>query len=66
VAIPLEAALVRIWKTDNRVVGAGVLITDTLVLTCAHVVAQALGIPDDTPEMPAGELVVDFHDLEGS
>jgi hypothetical protein len=55
-----EAAIVRIWKTDKSVVGAGVLVTDTLVLTCAHVVAQVLGIPDDTPEPPAGELGLDF------
>ena len=43
-AIPLEAAIVRIRKTDKRVVGAEALSTDTLVLICAHVVAQALGI----------------------
>ncbi len=59
-ATQLEAAIVRIRKTDKSVVGAGVLVTDTLLLTCAHVVAQALGIPDDTPEMPAGELLLDF------
>jgi hypothetical protein len=32
------------------IVGAGLLVGQRQILTCAHVVAQALGLPDDTPE----------------
>jgi len=46
----LNSAIVRIRDTNGRVVGAGFLVGQRQVLTCAHVVAQALGLPDDTPE----------------
>lgn len=57
--IPLESALVRIWNAGSEVVGAGVFVSEKLVLTCAHVVAQALDIPQTAPEVPAGEIALD-------
>jgi hypothetical protein len=38
----LEASLVRIHTTDGRVVGAGFLVGEMHILTCAHVVAGAV------------------------
>jgi WD40 repeat protein/3',5'-cyclic AMP phosphodiesterase CpdA len=46
--------LARLWRGDSSV-GAGFLVDDGHVLTCAHVVADALG-----PAAPAGQVVLDF------
>lgn len=51
---------VRVSGRDgDGVVGAGVLMPGGLVLTCAHVVAAALGEPPDGPP-PREPVVVDF------
>ncbi|MFF3202593.1 trypsin-like peptidase domain-containing protein [Streptomyces sp. NPDC002962] len=42
--VPLEAALVRVWRGD-LLVGAGFLAGPAHVLTAAHVVTDALGLP---------------------
>jgi WD40 repeat protein/energy-coupling factor transporter ATP-binding protein EcfA2 len=55
-----RASFVRLWGTGDVVVGAGVLIGRRHVLTCAHVVAQALNVGEDAPERPAGRVMVDF------
>jgi tetratricopeptide (TPR) repeat protein len=60
VTVPLDSAIVRIRTTDDCVVGAGFLVGQRQVLTCAHVVAQALGLPDHVPEMPQDEVRLDF------
>ncbi|WP_241779121.1 serine protease [Streptomyces rimosus] len=39
---PLYRSFVSV-RGDGRAVGAGVLVSDDLVLTCAHVVNSALG-----------------------
>ena len=47
----LTAGVVRILDSANATVGTGFVVTnDGLIAACAHVVAQALGLPDDTPE----------------
>lgn len=46
----LNSAIVRVRTADDRVVGAGFLVGRRQVLTCAHVIAQALGLPGDAPE----------------
>ncbi|WP_405096138.1 trypsin-like peptidase domain-containing protein [Micromonospora sp. NBC_01412] len=56
--IPIEAALVRIWKGDIPV-GAGFLAGPTHLLTAAHVVATALGCPADG-DPPTDAVEVDF------
>ncbi|MBB4781283.1 trypsin-like peptidase domain-containing protein [Streptomyces rapamycinicus] len=60
-AAPSDASVVRILGADGRPEGAGFLSGYREVITCAHVVARALGIPSDTlAEPPAGRLWVDF------
>lgn len=56
----LRSSIVRIHDWNGRVVGAGFLVTDREILTCAHVIAQALGISEETPEKPADEIRLDF------
>src|SRR5215471_7444797 len=41
--MPLRASVVRILDANSRLVGMGYLITPDTVITCAHVVADALG-----------------------
>ena len=43
--------------------GAGVLIAGNRILTCAHVVAKALGGDESEPERPVEEVAVDFPAL---
>ena len=56
----LSASLVRVLTPTGEVAGAGFLVSPTRVLTCAHVVAQALGARDDLPHPPDGEVRLDF------
>ncbi len=56
----LEASLVRIRTADGRVVGAGFLVGERHILTCAHVVAGALGLADDTPDKPQAPVYLDI------
>ncbi len=56
----LDASLVRIRTADGRIVGAGFLVGERQVLTCAHVVAAALGLADDTPEKPQAVVSLDL------
>ena len=56
----LEPSIVRICRTDGIVVGAGFLVGDRHILTCAHVVAGALGLADDTPEKPQAPVSLDI------
>ncbi len=55
----LEPSIVRICRADGIVVGAGFLVGERQVLTCAHVVAGALGLADDTPEKPQAPVSLD-------
>ncbi|MEG5066693.1 trypsin-like peptidase domain-containing protein [Microcoleus sp. B3-A4] len=63
----LESSLVRIYYSkdnvsiDKRIViGAGFLVSQNSILTCAHVVADALNIARDTAEMPDAKISLDF------
>jgi hypothetical protein len=49
----------RVLRPDGRICGAGVLLTGRHILTCAHVVAEALGC-DASGARPAGPVLVDF------
>lgn len=57
---PLDASLVRICTANRQVVGAGFLVSERHILTCAHVVGQALGLPDFHLESPQGAVLLDF------
>lgn len=61
-ATQLEPSIVRIRKSNGTVVGAGFLVQERYVLTCAHVVAQALGISLYTSEKPL-EVHLDFPNI---
>ncbi len=56
----LEASLVRLRTADGCVVGAGFLVGEQHVLTCAHVVSQALGLVDPPLDLPGGLISLDF------
>lgn len=57
----LKASIARIFSEDEKtVIGMGFLVSQTHVLTCAHVIAQALGFRDDTSGMPHGLISLDF------
>lgn len=56
----LKSSIVRIHDQHGGVVGVGFLVTNREILTCAHVVAQALGIREDTPEEPVEKIQLDF------
>ena len=56
----LTASIVRILDAGGAIAGAGFLVSEEHVLTCAHVVARALGLPDDTLEAPHVGVGLDF------
>ncbi|MCI5118716.1 MAG: hypothetical protein D3913_12355, partial [Candidatus Electrothrix sp. LOE1_4_5] len=59
----LESALVRLLIDEHsprKPVGAGFLVTPTHVVTCAHVVNDALGYPQSRPDLPDSEVFLDF------
>ena len=56
----LNGAIVRIRAGNGRVIGAGFLVGERQVLTCAHVVADALGIQRSTQRTPPGDVPLDF------
>jgi hypothetical protein len=55
-----DASLVRIRTPDGRVVGAGFLVGERQILTCAHVVSQALDLGHTPPDTPRGVVSLDF------
>jgi WD40 repeat protein len=56
----LETGIARVHGVDGQVVGGGFLIGSETVLTCAHVVARALGRPDDERPPAGAEVRLDF------
>jgi len=58
--LDFERSIVRIYFQSKEVKGAGFLVSENQVLTCAHVVALALGIDSRTAEMPTEEVKLDF------
>jgi formylglycine-generating enzyme required for sulfatase activity len=62
----VTTAIVRILDAGRRPVGVGCLVRERLVVTCAHVVADALGLPRGTGEAPSAPIRLDFPFIEGS
>ncbi|MGW7297771.1 nSTAND1 domain-containing NTPase [Streptomyces sp. NPDC054829] len=56
----LPLGIARFWSTDGQVTGTGFLIAENTLCTCAHVVANALGVPDTEPVPPGEPVAVDF------
>ncbi|KXK60407.1 hypothetical protein AWW66_19175 [Micromonospora rosaria] len=63
-AYPLRASIVRILDADKSGVGLGLLVGPREVVTCAHVVARALGLPERFPEaspvVPDAPVLLEF------
>lgn len=56
-----NAAIARIVSAiDDAHVGMGIVIGPRRVLTCAHVVNQALGLDEDSTMQPTGRLLLEF------
>lgn len=55
-----KGAIARIYHANGAVVGAGFLVSDRHLLTCAHVVAAALSIAQNAQEKPTGSIELDF------
>ncbi len=60
----LNAALARIHTADGRIVGAGFLVGARHVLTCAHVVRQALALSDGAAPQPTDRVHLRFPLLD--
>jgi KaiC/GvpD/RAD55 family RecA-like ATPase len=68
-AADLQKGLVRILADGGetrRVMGAGFLVSSRHILTCAHVVADALGIPEEAPAAPTTPVWLDWPLVVGS
>src|SRR5688572_7995097 len=63
-AIPPTSSIVRIYDIADQVVGAGFLVSNVHIFTCAHVVAQALKISDQSPDPPQQAVTLDFPLVE--
>src|SRR5438067_2455541 len=55
-----DPALAAVLTVDGTIVGAGFLVAHRQVLTCAHVVAAAVGQPADLVQPPEGSVLVEF------
>ncbi|CCK31054.1 hypothetical protein BN159_6675 [Streptomyces davaonensis JCM 4913] len=56
----LARGIARFWSHDGQVTGSGFLIAEGTLCTCAHVVANALGVPETDSGAPAAPVTVDF------
>jgi vWA-MoxR associated protein C-terminal domain/vWA-MoxR associated protein middle region (VMAP-M) 1/Trypsin-like peptidase domain len=54
-----KSSIARIFS-GKTVIGAGFLIADRYLITCAHVVTAALKLPRNTLELPVGNVEFDF------
>lgn len=55
-----KQSLVRILKEGVKTIGLGLLVDYRHVLTCAHVVAKALDLDDQTPDLLKAQVPLDF------
>ncbi|MDB9307569.1 trypsin-like peptidase domain-containing protein [Aphanizomenon sp. CS-733/32] len=55
-----DSSIVRIYSNNGGVIGAGFLVSQKYILTCAHVVADALGDTRNITEMLGVEITLDF------
>jgi tetratricopeptide (TPR) repeat protein len=62
----LRAAIVRVRHPGGAIVGGGFYVGEGRVLTCAHVVADALGLDRSEPQRPEAEVSLDFPLVPGA
>ncbi|AFY52644.1 ribosomal protein S6 [Rivularia sp. PCC 7116] len=55
-----KKTIARIYRSDGAIVGSGFLVLNRHVLTCAHVVADALGIAHTAQDCPEDLVELDF------
>ena len=60
----LASSVVRLFDRNGKVTGVGHQIPGNRVITCAHMVALALGIPSDATPGPDSEIEVDLPFVE--
>ena len=60
----LESAVARIYHKEGAIVGTGFLVSEHYVLTCAHVVAEALSLDIYAVEKPKESVSLDFPFLK--
>lgn len=60
----LEASVVRFRSEQGEVFGAGFMVGPQHFLTCAHVIAAILQVPDTQPQAPTESIFFDFPLLE--
>lgn len=56
----LRPSVVRFYRANGNVVGAGFLVAAGYVLTCAHVVAETLGVSGTIENAPKQSVQLDF------
>lgn len=56
----LDPAIVRIANEVGTAAGLGVLVGEGVILTCTHVVRDALGLKETPANPPAADLTLDF------
>ncbi|WP_431883615.1 trypsin-like peptidase domain-containing protein [Micromonospora gifhornensis] len=56
----MTPALVRLLEGDGTACGLGLLVTGRQVVTCAHVVNLALGLPHEATDQPGTPVQLDF------
>jgi hypothetical protein len=56
----LNTAIVQVKDVTGKTVGAGFLVGDREILTCAHVVSAAIGTASNKAEIPASEVFLCF------
>ncbi len=56
---PLSHSVVRVLSTDRVYAGLGYRVSAELVITCAHVVAEALGTDPKGTQPPSGQVLLD-------
>ncbi|MFM7369366.1 MAG: serine protease, partial [Sphaerospermopsis kisseleviana] len=58
--VTFKSAIARIYNKNGKVIGAGFLVSQYHLLTCAHVVTAALSIITNIQESPDGIIELDF------
>jgi hypothetical protein len=56
----VPAAVVRVRDQRDDIVGLGVLVSNQRVITCTHVIARALGIDIDSPNLIGDSAQLEF------
>lgn len=57
---PIKKAIARLRHSNGTVVGAGFLVTNSCLLTCAHVVTEVLGLPQNHLDALTEKVELEF------